>query len=128
MEREQVDRAALPVDRERDLDLRQPPRPAQPTGDLAHEECVALVEQPIGRATTPRHVTVEAGIDRPEDPAQRPKRQPVEMAPLDERDRRLGDPGQTGDVDLAKASPMPEGPKQPAGPLVIHWPMMAWAA
>ena len=120
--RQDVDDAALGVDRERRLGSQHPTRQL-----VAEHPCHELVElrvpgvqESVEVAGPPPCNEVHPDIERTSHLADRLERQLVEVAALDPRDRRRGQVRGLGEVDLAPSLLQPDRSNDRSEPLVIH--------
>lgn len=123
-EPEDVDRATLPELVERDLHVDLPALADEPPGVCAHQPGVALVDEAVDGAATPRDRSLEARIDDREDVPDDAHRDRREVAPLEERDELLGHAAQRGQFRLGEAPPSSQRPEQAPDAHVIHVTIM----
>ena len=84
MPREDVDAAALAVDRERDLGNRDPADEArEPTGHRLEERGMVRIQEPVELRAAPAKDEIESDLERPTDRAERAEGDVVEQTPLD---------------------------------------------
>lgn len=119
-DRENVDRAAIAVVIERDLDIHIPAEPSQERGGRADETRVVLVEQSVDRAITPADDAVIPRLYRHEHRSDRREGESIEVATFDQRHRRLRDAHLARELGLGKPESQAEDPEDPAGADVVH--------
>jgi hypothetical protein len=88
---EDVDRTALAIAGVRHLDGGFPAEAHQPLDHEPNDPSVLLVEKDVDRGPASGNRGVEPRVEHREDPPKRVQRQSIEVATLDERDRRLAD-------------------------------------
>ena len=88
MEGENIDRAALPPDRERNLDRDLPAGSAKEQHKGIDEPCVRLVEEPVERLRVPSQANVDGGAKRASDSPERTDRNGIDPATFDLRHER----------------------------------------
>ncbi len=103
---EDVDDAALAVDRERHLRREDPVRHclAEPARDRLVQHRVRPIEQPVEVATTPARDEIDPDLERCADGPQAVDGLRADLPALDPRDRRLGDARSGLEVRLAPAT------------------------
>ena len=67
---------------------------------------MSLVEEPVERPTAPNHQTFIARPESPEGTTNRIDRERGGVAALDERDRLLRKPRESGDICLTQTAPV----------------------
>lgn len=121
MPREDVDRASLSIDRERDLGLVRPPAvPFEMPCELIVHLGVTRGEQPVELATPPARSDVQQDPKDAADRAKGRESDPVQLSTLDPRHHRLRDVGSTRDVGLGQARPDTNHPECATDAEVIH--------
>ncbi len=120
VESQHVDGAALPGDRERNLDGHVPAERSETPGDELDERRVVGIEQSIERFTVPRQTNIEARRKRRHHPLDRCDGQAVAMPELDQGDRRSADTGRIGEIRLPPPAPAAERPNLPPETYRIH--------
>ncbi len=124
----QVDRSSLAVVIERDLDRCRPAARLERARNGSHRRCVPLVEQSVERAPAVANDEVDVGLERGEDPADRPDREAIAVAPLHLRHERLRNAGGSRHVDLPLSSRPSDGSERATKPERIHVRIIPGAA
>jgi hypothetical protein len=122
---EKIDRAALAEDRERNLRRDLPARRLQEPGRRFSEACMPGVEKAVEVAAAPAHEQDEIRVQGLDDSRERRQREPLDAAPLDERDHRLRHAGLRRQLPPGPAEPMPQRPGGSTDPNVAHARRMA---
>jgi len=120
MERQDVDRAALAPDRERDLDLDDPAPPNEQCHDRVDQRRVGFVDQPIELFAAPPQLEVHVGAERPGRTNQRSDRHAADLASIDGCDQRAREARVAGDIHLASLVAHAERPELTTEPEPIH--------
>lgn len=118
--REDVDRPALAVVRERDLRRECPPVRREKPGELIVELRVTGGQQPVQLTAAPARPDVDQDAEHARDPPHGVQEGGPQLATLDARHRRLRHPGPPGDFRLGQLEPDPNHPARPTEPHVVH--------
>ncbi len=81
---EEIDGAALAVDRIRHFEPDLPAEASKQRDDRSNQSCVTLVNEPVEMTSAPVQLNGELGIERSGDSPQVGERDPLEMAALDQ--------------------------------------------
>jgi len=121
---EDIDRSAVAEFVEGHLDLDVPSSNLEPPAYRPDQRCVALIEQAVDRAASPREHAFVPCLDRRADGTHGSTREAGEMSAFGERYERLRDIGFASDVELAAALAKPQSPDETAKPNVVHSTMV----
>ena len=119
--REDVDHAALAIDREAHLGHGDPAGEGRKeTRERLMERGVACSEEPVRVSAAPTADEVNTDVERGQDASERPDRQCVQMSPFDEGHEARGNRGGRGEIDLPPTAPLPHRSHECAESLVVH--------
>ena len=124
VKRKDVDRPTLAPDRERDLDVNDPPKASEKLHERIDQPGMCLVDQAVESLASPSKVEVNVRAECGCHPQERANCDTIKLASIDGRHQRTRDAGPRRDVLLASILTDPERPKLPAKSESIHDPIV----
>lgn len=115
-----IDRSALPVDREGHFNLGLPARRLEQPDGSGDRQAMLLVDQSVKALTSPAKVQLESSAQRFADRHEIRPGDSLDLAALDTLDDAAREPGSDREIDLSQAHADTEGPNGTAEPPAIH--------